>query len=86
MPRLTKEVRQRILDQNDGFSTRTYYRGRNSEEERIYTVSGGKLYIREIGSTSWADSNYDNERIADDEEVHRFLYEHSWKMNLDGIE
>lgn len=84
--RLTKSVRQKILEQNEGFSKRTYYEGRNSREERIYTISGGKLHIRAIGKTSWADSRYDDNWIASDEETHRFLYEHKWEMNLDGIE
>lgn len=86
MPRLTKEVRQKILDQNEGFQKRTYQEGRNFEEERIYTVSGGKLHIREIGNTSWSDSRYDNDRIADEDETHRFWYKYSHEMNLDGIE
>lgn len=86
MARLTTSVRQRILEQNEGFSKRTYYEGRNSSEERIYTISGGSLHIRAVGERSWADSRYDNEWIASDEETHRFLYDHQWEMNLDGIE
>lgn len=86
MVRLTKAVRQRILEQNGGFSKRTYYEDRNSTEERIYTISGGALHIRAVGKTSWADSRYDKEWIASDEETHRFLYEHQREMNLDGIE
>jgi hypothetical protein len=86
MVRLTTSVRQRILEQNEGFSKRTYFEDRNSEEERIYTISGGALHIRAIGKTSWADSRYDKEWIASDEETHKFLYNHQSKMNLDGIE
>ena len=85
MVRLTASVRQRILEQNDGFTTRTDYKGRNFREERIYTISGGVLHIRAIGKTSWADSRYDKEWIASDEETHRFLYNHKWVLNLDGI-
>lgn len=84
--RLTMAVRQRILEQNEGFSKRTYYEGRNSREERIYTISGGALHIRAKGKTSWADSRYDDEWIASDDETHRFLYDHKWELNLDGIE
>lgn len=86
MARLTKTVRQMLLDRNEGFSTRTYYEGRNSREERIYTISGGKLHIRAIGKTSWADSRYDNEWVASDEEVHRFLYAHQDEMDNDEVE
>lgn len=85
MVRLMKVVQKQILDQNDGFTRKTYYEGRNSREERIYKVSDGLLYIRAIGKTSWADSRYDDEWIASDEETLRFLYEHQHEMNTDGI-
>lgn len=84
--RLTKAVREQLLLQNEGFSTRTSYDSRNSEYERIYTIEGGRLHIREIGKTSWADSKYDNKWYADDEEVHRFLYNNLRKLNTSGIE
>ena len=86
MARLTKAVRQKLLDNNEGFSTRTYYEGRNSREERIYTISGGQLHIRAIGKTSWADSRYENEWVASEEEVHRFLYAHQGEMDTDDVE
>lgn len=84
--RLTKAIRKRLLDQNDGFTTRTFFKDKNSREERVYKVSGGKLHVRASGKTSWADSHYSNEWVADDEETHRFLYRHKDEMNTDGIE
>ena len=82
MARLTKDVRQKLLERNEGFSTRTYYEGRNKREERTYTISGGQLHIRANGKSSWADSRYENEWIASDEEVHKFLYKHQDEMDL----
>ena len=84
--RLTRTVRQKILDQNEGFTTRTSNSQKNSSEDRIYTISGGQLHIRAIGNTSWSDSRYDKEWIADDEETHRFLYNNLGVLNTDGIE
>jgi len=84
--RLTSTVRQRILEQNEGFTTRKSYDSSNSEYERIYVISCGQLRIREIGKTSWADSRYDKEWIADDEETHRFIYNNLGLLNLEGIE
>lgn len=84
--RLTTTVRQKILNQNEGFSTRRSYDSRNSQYERIYTIIGGRLHIREIGKTSWSDSRYDKEWYADNEETHRFLYNNLGILNLDGIE
>ena len=58
MARLTKLNRQKILDQNEGFTANTSYDSRNSSYDRQYMVKGGKLYIQESGKTSWADSRY----------------------------
>ena len=55
-------------------------------EERIYIISGGQLHIRAIGKTSWANSRYENEWVASDEEVHRFLYAHQDEMDTDEVE
>ena len=86
MARLTKAVRQKLLDQNEGFTRRTYFEGNNSREERIYKISDGQLHVRAIGKTSWADSRYDDSWIASDEETHRFLYNHQHEMDTDGID
>ena len=86
MVRLTKAVRQKLLENNEGFSTQTYFEGKNSREERNYTISGGQLHIRATGKTSWADSRYEDEWIASDEEVHRFLYTHQNEVDTSGVE
>ncbi len=84
--RLTRTVREKILEQNEGFKTQTSYSGKNFSESRMYTISGGKLQIRSVGNTSWSDSRFDDEWIADDEETHRFLYNNLGTLNTDGIE
>jgi hypothetical protein len=84
--RLTSTNRQKILLQSEGFTTRTSYDSRNSEYKRIYLISCGQLHIREIGKTSWADSRYDKEWIADNDETHRFLYNNLGLLNTDGID
>lgn len=40
----------------------------------------------EAGKTSWADSHYKKEWIADEEETHSFLYKNKEDMDLDGLE
>ena len=84
--RLTESVRRKILEQNEGYSRRTYDEQSNSREERIYTILGSELHIRAKGKTSWSDSRYDKEWTASDEETHSFLYKYKTEMNLDGIE
>lgn len=86
MKRLTATVRQQLLDQNDGFSRKTYYEGNNFREECIYTISDGELHIRRIGKTSWADSRFDDETVADDEQTHRFLYKYKAELDWSNVE
>lgn len=75
-----------LLESNEGFTIRTYYKGRYLREERIYTISGGLLHIRAIGKTSWADNWYENEWVASDEEVNKFLYAHQDEMDTDEVD
>lgn len=81
--RLTKAVRQALLDNNDGFTTSSYYEGRNFRESREYRIEDGELHIRSKGKTSWADSRFDDEWVADDEETHRFLYRHKDELSYE---
>lgn len=79
--RLTKEVRQKLLEQNEGFKKQTYFEGRNSYEAREYEIKNRELVIRSKGKGAWADSRYDNEWVADDDETHRFLYKYLDELN-----
>ncbi|MGW6021261.1 hypothetical protein [Streptomyces sp. NPDC055099] len=83
--RLTREVRQQLLAQNEGFELETSYEGKNFREYRRYRITGGELRIRSSGKTSWADSRFDNEDLATDEQTHRFLREHLAELNTDGL-
>lgn len=83
--RLTKPIRDIILNQNNGFKSRTYFKNRNSERERIYKIVDGILYIREVGKTAWSDSRYDKEWIAESDEIRKFIRDNLLKLNLKGI-
>lgn len=84
--RLTRDLVQRLMDQNEGFRFETSYRGRNQSEDRVYEIRGGRLHIRAAGKTSWADSRYSNEGVADDEQTRRFLRTYLDRLNTDGID
>lgn len=84
--RLTKNVRQQILDQNEGFETTTHNSGKNFSESRRYKISGGELHIRSTGKTSWADSRFDKEYVADEDQTRRFLGNHLYLLNTDGLQ
>lgn len=83
--RLTREVRQRLLDQNEGFELETSYRAKNFREYRRYRIVGGELRYRSSGKTSWADSRFDDEHVATDEQIHWFLRRCSAELNTDGF-
>ncbi|MCP1494588.1 hypothetical protein J2Y73_004619 [Peribacillus frigoritolerans] len=86
MPRFTKKVVQTLLDQNEGFERTTYFKDRNFRENNHYRISVGDLYIHKSGKTSWADSYFDYEEIADVEQARRFLLKFYDDSNSDGIE
>ncbi|MEU0151485.1 hypothetical protein [Micromonospora fulviviridis] len=83
--RLTKQVIQQLLDQNEGFKASTHYSDRNNTNDRHYQIVSGELRIRETGKTSWADSRYDNEFIADEDQTRRFLRNNLGALNTDGL-
>ena len=83
--RLTREVRQKLLDQNEGFELRTTTNQKNFTEYRRYRITGGRLYIHFSGKTSWADSGFKEDRPATDDETHRFLYEYKGALNTEGL-
>ena len=72
--RLTKEVRQKLLEQNEGFQRTTYFESNNSYNTNTYMISNGQLTVRSKGDTSWSDSKYDETRICDDAQTHLFLF------------
>ena len=71
--RLTKDVIQKLLEMNEGFSKTKSYSSRNFKCDYNYLIQGGKLLIREVGKTSWADSRFDDVRVADIDQTRRFL-------------
>lgn len=83
--RLTKDVIRKILDMNEGFIKTTRFVGKNFKEENRYLIKGGKLIIRSIGKTSWADSRFDNNTIADIEQTRRFLKKFIDVLKTEGI-
>ncbi|MBM0230669.1 hypothetical protein JNW91_01520 [Micromonospora sp. STR1_7] len=83
--RLTKQMIQQLLDQNEGFKASTHYSDKNNTHDRRYQVVSGELRIRETGKTSWADSRYDNEFVADEDQTRRFLRNDLGALNTDGL-
>lgn len=83
--RLTKNVRQKILDQNEGFETTTHYSSKKFTESRHYRIAGGQLHIRSRSKTSWADSRSEREFVADDDQTRRFLGDHLHALNTEGL-
>jgi hypothetical protein len=84
--RLTPKVLQQLLAQNEGFETTSHYSGNNFRESRHYKISGGQLRFRSTGKTSWADSRFDKEYLADVEQTKRFVRKFLGSLNTDGLE
>lgn len=82
MIRFTKQNVQRVLNANEGYKNRTYYKSRNKEEENVYTIIGGMLRKRSVGRTSFGDSRYDETTVCDMEQTRRFLRNNINQLNL----
>ena len=83
MMRLTKDVVQKILDKNEGEVFKTYYESRNLSLEKIYTIHDGKMTVRSVGDTSWADSDFDETEECDIVQTRRILKKFEDKLDLD---
>ena len=83
MMRFTKALIQKVLEMNEGFTDRTYYKSRNSEEENHYSIKDGKLFKRSIGKTSWSDSRYDKTTVCDEDQTRRFLRERKNRLKIE---
>lgn len=83
--RLTKDVVQKLLDLNEGFSRTKSYSSRNFKCDYHYLIQGGKLLVREVGKTSWADSRFDDAVVADIDRTRRFLRDHLHLLNTGNL-
>lgn len=83
--RLTKDVIQKLLDINEGFAKTKHFAARNLKETNHYLIKSGKLLIRSTGKTSWADSRFDKNTIADIDQTRRFLREVIDELKTEGI-
>ncbi len=82
---LTTELRRRILQLNEGFTTRTHCEGSNFSEEKIYTIVNGELHVRAVGRNFLKDTRYSKEVIADDNNTYKFLFDYKGKLNFGEI-
>lgn len=83
--RMTKNVREQILKQNEGYTAESFFKARNSRESRAYTISDGQLRVKVKGKGSWSDSYYEREFVADDDQTRRFLRNHLDSLNTAGV-
>ena len=84
--RLTKVVIQQILDRNEGYTARTSYSSKNLSYTNYYMISNGRLYMRSVGKTSWADSHFKDEYVCDLDQTRRFIRNNLYALNTEGIE
>lgn len=85
--RITADKRQKLLDQNEGYSTTSYYSSRNFSESRRYEISGGELHVHSKSNTSWADNSRTEEKwVADSAATNRYLHENLDQLDTTGIE
>ncbi len=83
MARLTEQVIDNILRENEGYTAHTHYDSRNFSCDYYYTIHDGDLYRRDVGDTSWSDSDFDVTNICDYATARRFIKNEGLDWNLD---
>lgn len=83
--RLTKDVIEQLLRQNEGFKHVTHYSGKNFAETRCYEIVEGTVKIISSGKTSWADSRFTTATTADLDQVRRFLRSVLHRLDASGL-
>ena len=83
--RYTKDVIQKLLDTNEGFSDTTSYSAKNSRETNYYHIEQGKLYCRSKGKGAFGGSQYDKTYICDIDRTRRFLKEREHVLNTSSV-
>lgn len=82
--RLTKDVRQALLDRNEGFKTSTSFRNDNFRETRRYVIRDGQVLVHAVGKAALSD-RHDEEFVADEASSHRFLKKNLHALNTEGL-
>lgn len=81
--RFTKKTIPAVLEKNDGLKFSTYYSGKNGSRTNSYRIENGKVFWKQSGKTSWADSRYENDwSELDENSVHRLLRNHKNELIL----
>ena len=85
IPNFTKKVIKKVLEDNEGFSKDTFYKGKNIKVTNHYEIKNGKMTRREYGKMSGGDGRFDDTRECDIDETRRVLNKFLYDLNLDGI-
>ena len=78
--RLTKRVRQEVLNRNEGYRVEESYIGKNYKQVNTYFVKGGRLLIISKAKVSWSDKKIVSRHLANDEQEKKFI-----KKYLKGV-
>ena len=85
--RFTKDIVQKILNQNNGFSGQTSYEGRNYREYNNYKIKDGEMFVDKSGKTSWSDSRFSDHDIPVDLDTKKKKKKKFFnRLNTKGIE
>ena len=71
--RLTKDVVQEILDQNEGFTGTTSFSSRNSSYTNKYRIENGSMLVHSEGKGGYGVGRYEEDYECDIDQVRRAI-------------
>lgn len=82
MLRLTKEVRQIILKENEGYEIKRVFKGKNYQQEDIYKIQNQKLLIITEARTVYSNKEIRKKRYADEMTTKKFIKKHFNQLKI----
>ena len=80
--RFTKDIVQKILDQNNGVEITKSYGEKHFSCTYIYRVIDGVMHTTQMGKTVWSNSRFNNAYICDIDTARRVIKNNLYKFKL----
>lgn len=82
--KLTKDVRQNILKQNEGYKIEIKFDGKNYQQEDTYLIKNEKLIVITKARIINANKAIKRRRQANDDEVKKFIKKYLDQLKTEG--
>ena len=80
--RLTKEVRQNILRENEGYKEKRLFKGKNYQQEDTYMIHNQRLLITTRARIIYSNKEIKKRRYADEIKTKKFIKKYLNRLKI----